>query len=76
MGMSRDNTEPGHVNKNNQVTIRDTGNFKGNHSAHVYQMGCNSCGYEYGSFGSDIWERKCPDCQGGAVGPAPNPPNH
>ena len=66
MSPSEKNTDPGHVNKNGQVTIRDTGTFKGGHSGRVYQMGCNHCGYVYGSFGGDIWERKCPNCQGGA----------
>jgi len=28
----------------------------------------NQCGHEYGANGSDIFQRKCPKCQGGKPG--------
>ncbi len=30
-----------------------------------YEMECLGCGYKYYANGSDIWQRKCPKCQGG-----------
>ena len=30
-----------------------------------YAMECQNCGHQYHANGSDIWERKCPKCQGG-----------
>jgi hypothetical protein len=61
-------TQPGYVNRNSQVVIRKTqlpGTDKGQS---VYQLGCVICGHVYGANGSDIFERKCPKCQGGLPG--------
>jgi hypothetical protein len=57
-------TQPGFVNRNSRVVIRNTqlpGTDKGQS---VYQPGC----VIYGANGSDIFERKCPKCQGGQSG--------
>jgi len=35
---------------------------------YVYIIQCTCCGLIYGANGSDIWERKCPKCQGGKPG--------
>lgn len=64
----RGTTAPGYVNKNGQVTIRDTGAPGSDHFQRVYQLTCSHCGHAYGANGSDIHERKCPQCQGGAEG--------
>ena len=61
-------TEPGHVNKNNQMVLRKTLAFGNDHNQRVYAMKCGECGHEYGANGSDIWLRLCPSCQGGAKG--------
>ena len=61
-------TASGYVNKNGQVTIRDTGVPGTDHFQRVYQIACSHCGQVYGANGSDIHERKCPGCQGGVEG--------
>ena len=33
-----------------------------------YKMVCQNCGEVYGANGSDIFQRKCPKCQGGNPG--------
>jgi hypothetical protein len=61
-------TRPGYVNRNSQVVIRNT-HLPGTDRGHtVYQMACVICGRVYGAYGSDIYERKCPNCQGGSAG--------
>ena len=55
-------TQIGYVNRNGQVTIRNT------QQAGSDQLACSKCGYSYGSNGSDIFDRKCPECQGGRHG--------
>lgn len=32
-------------------------------------MKCRECGHVYGANGADIFQKKCPKCQGGAAGP-------
>lgn len=62
-------THPGHVNEpHGQVVIRNTGLPGTDRGQSVYQLGCSHCGHVYGANGSDIFERKCPNCQGGKVG--------
>ena len=61
-------TEPGHVNRNGQVTIRDTGIGGNDYLQRIYQLGCSQCGHIYGANGSDIFQRKCPKCGGGKAG--------
>ena len=36
------------------------------HRQYLYAMECLSCGHKYFTNGSDIWLRKCPECQDGA----------
>ena len=58
----------GYVNRNGQVVIRNTGLPGTDKNQSIYQLGCSHCGHVYGANGSDILERKCPKCQGGAKG--------
>ena len=45
---------------------REQGN---DHLQYVYVLLCEHCQNEYGANdGSDIWERRCPACQRGAIG--------
>jgi hypothetical protein len=60
-------TRTGYVNKNGQVVVRNTRLPGTDHLQWVYQLGCSQCGYIYGANGSDIFQRKCPVCQGGAT---------
>ena len=61
-------TASGYMNKNGQVTIRDTGVPGTDHFQRVYQVACSHCGHVYGANGSDIHERLCPECQDGEQG--------
>jgi Zn finger protein HypA/HybF involved in hydrogenase expression len=61
-------TKPGYVNHNEQITIRDTGEAGTDFGARNFQLACSKCGHNYGANSGDIWERKCPNCQGGAAG--------
>jgi len=61
-------TEMGFVNRNFQVVIRSTGKPGNDPYRYIYQLGCGRCGYVYGAYGSDIHERKCPNCQNGEAG--------
>jgi hypothetical protein len=38
------------------------------HGQYAYKIECTICGYVYGANGSDMDERRCPECQGGAPG--------
>ncbi len=61
-------TNPGFVNKNKQVVIRNTRRRGTDYGQSVYQMACSVCGYVYGVNGSDTHLRKCPKHQKGANG--------
>lgn len=61
-------TAGGYVNRNGQVVIRNTGLPGTDHMQFIYQLACSRCGNVYGANGSDIHERKCPQCQSGASG--------
>lgn len=61
-------TRPGYVNRNSQVVIRNTGMPGTDHGQSIYQLHCSHCRREYGANGSDIFQRKCPKCQGGQPG--------
>ncbi|PLS84377.1 MAG: hypothetical protein CYG60_18260 [Actinobacteria bacterium] len=57
------------MNRNGQVTIRDTGTSGADFGQRIFQMGCSRCGAVYGSYSGDVFQRKCPDCQDGSAGP-------
>ena len=65
---SMQTTATGNVNRNKQVTIRNTQQPGNDHLQYLYQMACSLCGHNYGSNGTDIHERKCPKCQQGKPG--------
>jgi len=64
-------TVPGYRNKNNQVVIRRTDKRGNDHNQFLYELECKSPTHPDGKMnrylanGSDIWQRKCPECQGG-----------
>jgi hypothetical protein len=66
--MKAKTTAPGYENRNGQRVIRDTGKAGSDYGQRVYVLRCRSCAHEYGANGSDIHERKCPECQGGRPG--------
>lgn len=65
---SQGTTKIGFINRNGQITIRDTGESGTDFGARKFQMACSHCGYNYGANSTDIWERKCPRCQKGEAG--------
>ncbi len=58
-------TTTGYVNKNHQMNHGNTGEKGTDHGQFFYQMECQLCRHQYKANGSDIWQRKCPKCQGG-----------
>ena len=61
-------TQPGYVNRNGQVVVRNTGLPGNDKNQYIYQLGCSNCGHIYGANGADIHLRLCPAHQGGAMG--------
>ena len=61
-------TQPAYVNRNSQIVIRNTQRPGTDKGQSIYQLACTICGNVYGANGSDIFERKCPKCQGGEPG--------
>ena len=61
-------TEPGYRNRNGQTVIRDTGLPCNDHNQRIYELECGTCGHSYRANGSDIWQRRCPYCDGGKPG--------
>ena len=61
-------TQPGYRNRNGQVVVRRTDRPGNDHNQVVYELECGGCGHHYGANGSDIWQRKCPECGGGQPG--------
>jgi len=61
-------TAPGYQNRNGQTVLRSTGLAGTDHGQSVYVLQCGECGREYGANGSDIFQRRCPACQGGRPG--------
>ena len=66
--MGEGTTEPGYRNRNGQVVVRATHLAGNDHNQYVYVLLCGDCGHEYGANGSDIFQRKRPNHQGGAPG--------
>jgi len=61
-------TQIGYINRNNQKN-HGTRGVKGNdHEQVAYKLECLLCGSTYGANGSDVFQRKCPDCQDGQPG--------
>jgi hypothetical protein len=61
-------THPGYRNRNGQINVRPTGISGTDHGQYIYVLSCSRWGNHYGANGSDIFQRKCPKCQGGAPG--------
>jgi hypothetical protein len=61
-------TEIGYLNRHGQQCCGHCGVPGTDHEQYAYKIECTICGYVYGANGSDIHERRCPKCQGGAPG--------
>lgn len=58
-------TEEGYINRNNQRNNGKTGEVGTDHGQWFYEMECLNCHNKYKANGTDIFQRKCPSCQGG-----------
>lgn len=58
-------TRVGFENPNQQVNIGPLGLKGTDHGQSLYRLVCRPCGHQYAANGSDIFQRKCPSCQGG-----------
>ena len=63
-------TTIGYINRNNQKVHGTRGLGGTDHGAYSYKLEClqPDCGHKYGANGTDIFQRKCPRCQGGNDG--------
>jgi hypothetical protein len=61
-------TTPGYINRNHQEVLSKTGLPGNDHNQVVYLLKCHTCGARYGANGSDIFQRRCPECDGGRPG--------
>ena len=61
--MSKGTTVPGYINRNNQKNLEKTDEPGTDYNQWFYLMECQLCKFRYKSNGSDIWQRKCPQCQ-------------
>ena len=58
-------TATGYINKNNQRNNGCTHEAGTDNNQKFYSMECLNCGHRYKANGTDIWQMKCPKCQGG-----------
>ena len=56
-------TDAGYINKNNQKNNGRRGKSTNHYNQWFYEMQCLECGHIYEANGSDVWLRKCPQCQ-------------
>lgn len=63
-------TQIGYINANDQRCGGHRGLPGNDHLQKAYRMEClnTACGFIYGANGSDVFQRKCPKCQGGEPG--------
>jgi hypothetical protein len=55
--------EIGYLNPNGQQCCGHCGVQGTDHLQYAYKVDCTICGYVYGANGSDMHERKCPECR-------------
>lgn len=67
---STETTQVGYVNRNNQRCAGHRGADGNDHGQFSYRMECLEvgCSHVYGANGTDVFQRKCPRCQGGLPG--------
>ncbi len=63
--MSKHTTEVNYENKNRQRNLGRTGEQGTDNLQYLYKVLCLDCNKEYKVNGSNIYECKCPKCQGG-----------
>ena len=65
-----ESTRIGYVNRNQQLCTGHRGKAGNDNLQYSYRLLClnDQCGHTYGANGADIFQRKCPKCQGGTEG--------
>jgi len=67
-----DSVQIGYLNPHGQKCCGHCDVDGTDHLQKAYKVECSLCGFVYGAnigaVGSDMHERRCPECQGGAVG--------
>ncbi len=65
-----ESTRIGYVNRHGQLCTGHRGKPGTDHGQRSYRLLCLNidCGHTYGANGTDIFERRCPKCQGGSPG--------
>ena len=65
---SGESVEIGYLNPHDPQCCGHCGVSGTDHGQYAYKTECTICGYVYGTNGSDMYERRCPECQEGAAG--------
>jgi len=65
---SGESVEIGYFNPHGQQCCGHCGVEETDHKQYAYKTECTICGYVFGTNGSDMHERLCPECQNGAPG--------
>ena len=67
-GGNGETVEIGYLNPNGQQCCGYCGVAGSDHGQYAYKTECTICEYVYGTNGTDMHERLCPECQRGAPG--------
>ena len=65
MSKKKSGIKRGSVNKNKQEVLGGCGESDNHPFAWLYDMLCRKCKFMYKANGCDVWQKKCPNCQGG-----------
>ncbi len=65
---SGDSVQIGYMNCNGQRCCGHRAVPGTDYEQYAYKLECTKCGYVYGANGTDVHERRCPECQRGAPG--------
>lgn len=55
-------TQIGYINRNHQKNHGTAGTAGNDHLQVSYKLECLDCRHSYGANGSDLFQRKCPEC--------------
>ena len=61
-------TQIGYINSNSQINLGTRGIEGNDNNQFSYKLECQKCNFTYGSNGTDVFQRKCPNCQNGTEG--------
>lgn len=64
--LEKHTTDIGYINFNGQKNLGRSGRLGTDYGQYFYNVMCTKCGKHYEANGSDLFIKKCPNCQGGA----------